>query len=68
MMISQNVKEFLEWSKDMDRRVKQVEQEEVESEKFPNSNSQIFVLQREKDILHSELEDAAFKELESRLK
>lgn len=60
MMISQNVKEYLAWSKEMDRRIKQVEQEEIQSEKFPTEQNSDFVLQ-------SSAEDEAFKELESRL-
>lgn len=80
MMISDNVKEFLKWSEDMDHRVKQTIQEESESEKFHHSKNSEFVLrtQRElreipalrsdREIVEGTQEDEAFKELESRLK
>lgn len=44
-MVSQNVKEFLAWSKEMDHRVKQAEQEEIQSEKFSTEQNSDFVLQ-----------------------
>lgn len=48
MMISKNVKEFLKWSSDMNRRIELTEQEEIESEKSPNREIQNFVLQTRK--------------------
>lgn len=58
MKLSKHSVDYLNWSCNMDRRIMLAEEEEIQD--FPIVNSL--------DITEQNLEDEAFKELESRLK